>query len=817
MSFFFRIIPRSLQALLRTPSFAGTVIVVLGLGIAANTIIFALDDQLLLNPFPYRQPGQLVMIWEANPSRGGSAAKRVPVAWTNYAAWQAENHSFEAMEAYEIFLDYNLTGREIPEHLAAARATPGFFTMLGVNAAQGRTFSPGDDTPNSNPTIVITDAFAKKHFGSNSPLDQRLLLDGMPYTIIGVLPRKFHLPAFFEGISEYKPDIWLALPKVSSTDPPETAKRRRLVVWGRLKSNISLPRAREDMTAVAEQRRREDPDLNQGYGINVFPLEVENTDPDFRNDVRLFWLSAVVVLLLACSNLAGLMLIRGAAQKKDLAIMAALGANRWALISPILSESFILAVFAGIFGFLASYAGVHLITALKPSDIHSPERLTVNFHAFLFASGLSLVTVLIFGLIPARLTARNDITEVLKSTRSGRTPRSYARSVLISIQIAAALGLAIAAVLLVRSFRQVLAVDPGFRPQQVLTAHLSLSRQRYADVPGRARFCRQLQEKIQGLPGVESAALVDYMPLTAIRVTPFEIEGRPAPQPNAVPFTDFADVTPGFFSAMGIGVRQGRLFTEQDADADPPNMVVVNETLARQFWPNQDPVGSHIRRLSSSAGPPGPWQTVVGVFQDFRQSNVETPARPELLWPAKAFSEMTVVLRTATADPSSLSSPLQQTVWSLDHDQPLSQVQTLEQMITDMNSQRRFNMIAVGAFALFSILLTAVGMYGLVSSFISSQARGIGIRFALGARRKQVCLGLLRPAMLPVVAGIALGLGLSFLVKKILASVLFQIDPVDPMTYIGSSVVLVAILLLTSLAATIRAARVDPARVLREE
>jgi putative ABC transport system permease protein len=812
---FFRIIPHSLQALMRAPRFAGAVVLILGLGIAANTIIFALIDQLLLNPFPYRDPSRLVMIWEANPARGGIAAKRARVAWANFTAWQAENHSFEAMEAYEISLDYNLTGREIPEHLTAARATPGFFPMLGVNAAQGRIFSPGDDTPNVNPTVIVTDAFAKKHFGNGSPLNQRLLLDGAPYIVIGVLPREFHLPALFEGISEYKPDIWLPLPRVSNADPADMAKRRRLVVWGRLKPQISLAQTRADMTAVAEQRRREDPELNQGYGINVFPLDVENTLPEFRNHLRFFWLSALVVLLLACSNLAGLMLIRGAAQKKNLAIMAALGANRWGLIAPMLSESLILAVISGILGFAASYAGVHLITALKPSYILAPERLTIHFNAFLFTSGISIATVLIFGLFPATLTTRGNITDVLKSAVGGQRQRPYARSVLISIQVAAALSLSIAAILLVRSFQHVLRLDPGYRPEQVLTAHLTLPPQRYADVQSRTRFCRQLQEKTRGLPGVESAALVDYMPLYAIRLTPFEIEGRPVAQHNAAPFADFAHVTPDFFSAMGIGLRQGRLFTDQDAEADPPNVVIVNETLARQFWPNADPVGSHIRQLAAS-GSGGPWQTVIGVVQDFRQFNVETATRPELLWPGKAFAEMRVVLRT-TANPSTLSSLLQQTVWNLDHDQPVSDVETLEQKIGDFNSQRRFNMIAVGTFAGFSILLTLVGLYGLVSSFISSHIRDLGIRFALGAQRRQVCLSLLLPALWPVIAGIALGLILSFLAKRLIASVLFQTSPLDPLTYIVTTVVLMAILLLTSLSATLRAARVDPARVLRDE
>ena len=806
----------SLETLRRSPAFAIAAIVVLTLGIAANTIIFTLVDELLLNPFPYRQPDKLVMIWEANPARGGIAATRAPVAWANFHTWQAQNHAFEAMEAYEIFLGYNLTGRAAPEHVTAARATPGFFTMIGVNAAQGRTFLAGDDTPNGNPTVLLTYSFARKQFGDINPVNQRLLLDGAPYTITGVLPKQFHLPAFFEGVSEYKPDIWLPLPAVSATDPPDLAKRRRLVVWGRLKPDVSLAQARDDMKAVASHRRQEDPELNQGYDINVFPLDIENTQPDFRNDLRVFSLAALVILLLACTTIAGLMLTRATNRRKSLGIMTALGASRWSVISPILGESIILATLSGLSALLLSYGGIHLITSLKPSDIHGPERLALNIHAFLFTACISALTLLIFGLVPAWLVTRGNLSDSLKLTQTSLLGGSLTRNILLCIQVAAALSLTIAATLLIRSFQHVLEIDPGFRTVHVLTAHLSLPPQHYRTADDRTRFCRQLLENLRSLAGIEAAALVDYLPLTAIRVTPFEIESRPTPQHNQAPYVDFANVTPGFFDAMGITLEKGRFFTEQDAEADPTNVAIINEALARQFWPGADPLGSHIRRLFPSR-PPGPWQTVVGVVHDFRQFNPETPARSELLSPTKNLSDMTTVVRTATTNPLSVASSLQQAVWNLDHDQPLSDVQSLDEIVTSYNSQRRFNMLAVSAFAAFSIVLTIVAFYGLLSSLISSRIRDIGIRFALGASRSQVCFSVIRPALPAVIAGIALGLLFSYLGKQLITAVLYQVGPLDPPTYIMATGGLLVVLLLTSLAATLRAARVDPAIVLREE
>lgn len=812
---FFRSIPYSLRALMRAPSFTATAIIVLTLGITANTTIFTLVDQLLLNPFPYRDPQRLVMIWEANPTRGGLAAQRTPAAWSNFDAWRTENHVFDGMEAYEIFLGYNLTGRQTPEHLSAARATPGFFNMLGVNAAQGRTFLWQDDTPNAAPKVLLSEKFATKHFPAQNPLGQRLLLDGLPHTVIGVLPKNFHLPAFFEGLSEYKPDIWLPLRKVAANDPPQLATRRRLVVWGRLKPNVSLAQAREDMRNVAARRRQEDPELDQGFDINVFPLQVENTLPDFRNDLRVFSIAAATVLLLACLNLAGLMLIRAAARSKNFAIMAALGASRGALLSPILTETALLAVISTILGYLAAYGAIHFIAILKPNDINAPERLALNSHSLIFTSCLSILVILIVTLLSAQ-TIPDKMIHLLKSTTALIPRPSHLRSVLITVQIAAAVALTITAVLLIRSFHNVLNLDQGFATQGVLTAHLALPPQRYPTPDARSQFCQQLLSNVQTIPGVEAAALVDYLPFRAIRIIPFEIEGRPIPEPNAAPFTDFADVTPAFFTTVGITLRHGRLFTEQDAETDPPNVVIINQAFARQYWPNQNPIGSHVRRVSTN-GPPAPWQTVIGVVADFHQVNTETPARPELLWPAKALSEMTLILRTKNTNPLSLSSPLQQTVWNLDHDQPVSDIETLQEIVADYNSQRRFNMLTISAFAAFCVLLTIIGIYGLTASFISAHIREIGIRFALGARQLQVCLSLLRPTLLPVFAGIALGLLSSFLAKRLIAAVLFQTSPLDPLTCVTTPVLLLAILIITSLAATQRAARIDPVNVLRQE
>jgi putative ABC transport system permease protein len=813
---FFAALPYSLRALLRAPTFTITVVLVLALGVAVNTTIFAVVDQVLLKPFPYEAPNQLFMIWESNPALGGISANRLPATSLNFDAWRSQNHSFKAMEAFQIHTAYNLTGLKEPENLKAARATPGLFQMLGVNATWGRTFLPEDSIPGANPTVIVTHAFAQRHFGHSSPVGRILLLDDVPFTLIGVLPNEFHLPALYEGIAEYKPDVWVPLPALSVSDPPQLAKRHRLIVCGRLQGGVSLSQARSDMAAIADRLGKINPELNRGYGINVFPLDVENTDPDLRNELRVALLSGILVLLLACTNLAGLMLVRIASRRKISAIMAALGASRWRLIAPILAESVLLALAASVLAYLVSYAGVHWIVTLKPNDIHAPERLTVNWTSFTFNICVSMLTVLIFGGIPAWLTARSNLSDVLKSGSTVPSKRPVGRIFLVCGQVATALVLSIAAVLLVRSFQHLRQVDPGFRTRQVLTAHLVLPQKRYSNLSDRARFCRQLRDKLQLIPGVESVALVDNMPLYAIQYSAFEVEGKAIPDRNAAPSADHARVSPNFFQTMNVVLRRGRHFSDEDADTSPPNVAIINETVARQLWQNQDPIGRHIREMPFN-GPPGPWQTVIGVVGDFRQFNIETPARPEVFWPAKDFTSMTVAVRTGTNNPSTLSSSLQQAVWAVDRDQPISDVQTVEEMIRDFSSQRQFNMFVLTGFSFFSVVLAVVGLYGLITAFISGRLHDIGVRLALGAPRRQLCLSLVVRGLPAIVAGTILGLIFSLAMKGLIAHILFQVKPLDLQTYIVVPSILIGVLILTSLSAAVRAARLDPARILRDE
>jgi putative ABC transport system permease protein len=467
-------------------------------------------------------------------------------------------------------------------------------------------------------------------------------------------------------------------------------------------------------------------------------------------------------------------------------------------------------------GVLAAYGGIRLVVALKPGDMHAVERIVLDTHGLVFATLTFAVVVSLVALLPAWLTSRGDLSIALKQgpgLRITAKPRSLNRSILVSAEVAIALILAIGSTLLVRSFQRLLQVNPGFASQHILTAHLSLPFPRYSRSEDQTRFCDRLVQGLRSLPQVEAASLIDNLPLYAIHYAPFEIEGRPAAQPGDAPTADYANLTPNFFQTMGIPLRSGRLFTDADVQDDAGKVVIVNETLAHKLWPHEDPVGRHIRSLG---GAPTPWATIVGVVGDFVQFNVDTPPRPELFWPAKQMRDMSVVVKT-TGDPWIVSAAVKKTVWEVDKDQPISDVQTVEQILRHSTSQARFNMWFLTIFAGLGILLALVGVYGLISYLVSSRIRDIGIRLALGAQKKHVFLSLLRQTLPFVAIGIALGLGLSALFAKLMSGLLFHIAALDPVTYAIAPVAIFALMLLAVLFPARKATEVHPASVLRQE
>lgn len=801
----------SLRSLARVPAFACVTVLVLSLGIAINTVIFSVIDQFVLNPLPYKDPSALLMIWESNPSLGEPAGSRAPAAWSNFSEWRKQSQSFRAMEAFES-ANYNMTGRGDPEHVTAARATSGFFQMLGTNAETGRTFTPDDSRPGPEAVVLVTKAFEKTHFARKDAVGQKVVLDGVPHTVVGVLPKTFHLPLLLRGSYEYKPEVWVPIPETISAD---ASKYRRLFVFARLKQNASLTQARTEMLAIAKRLQQADPELNENYSTNLVPLGIENADPDFERALYILWAGGLGVLLLGCANLAGLMSVRAINRQRDLAIMKALGAPMSALIANVLTEGIILAIAAFFLAVLASYAGVSWIGTVKPGDLAGAERLGLNIKALLFAGGAFVCSIVVFALLPAWLSTRQPLNAALKGARTttGKDIGIVIRRVLLCGEVAIALVVAVGAMLLVRSFTNLLDVDPGFRAENVLTARLVLTPPYYTRDDARLRFCDELLNGLREQPMTESASLVDNFPLSSIRYTFFEIEGRPLPQ-SATPLTaDYANVTSDFFHTIGTPLHRGRLFVSEDMQRGAEPVAIVNETLANKFWPNHDAVGAHLRVVLPHR-PPEPWRRVIGVVGDFRQFNIDAPPRPEMFWPTRQFSDLTLVVRTKENTAFTLRE-IRRVVAAIDKQEPLSDVQTLQHMIDHSIAQRRFNTYLLGIFAWLSILLAVVGIYGLLSYVIASHNREIGMRLALGAQRMHIGRFVIAATLPFAIIGIVLGLLLSFLLKTFIAHLLFGVGALDPATYASVPAVMASLILSACLRPSWRAMHISPTDALR--
>jgi putative ABC transport system permease protein len=803
------------RALLREPVFILTVLLVLALGIGGTTAVFTVVDEILFSALPYDDPDHLAMIWEANSSQPEPAGSHIPAARENFDAWRKQSRSFKAIEGYRQ-TSLNLTGTGRPEHLAAARSTPGLLSIFGVRPMRGRLFLSQDAMPGNNRVVLLSYSFFKSHFETIQPLGQKLLLDGIPYVVIGVLPQNFHLPNILQGLFEFKPDLWIPLPPSSASDPPMTPRWRNLLTYARLNPGVSISQARLEMKGIAARLAQENPNLNSGYSANVFSLHYEDTDPDLRRALYVLWTTVTFVLLLGCGNLTGLMVLRNARRKKDIAIITALGASRSHLVKTIIFEGLLLTFVGSLLGIAASFGGLRLIVALKPGQIHSLERIALNGHSFLFTTLLFAGVTLLICLLPAWLGTRGDLVPALKQDGGsgiGGRHRFPVRSIFVSVQVAIALTLAISSLLLLRSFHSLLKVNTGFGAEHSLTAHLTLPNARYGAVNDRAQFCARLLENLRSLPEVESASLIDNMPLYAIRYAPFEVEGRPVTKPGDAPIADYANVRPGFFETMRIPIRAGRTFADQDTETDAGKVVIINETLARKMWPSQNPVGIHIRSLD---GGTGRWATIVGVVRDFVQFNVDTPARPELFWPAKQLSSMTVVVRTG-GNPSGIVPLLEKTIWNIDKDEPIADVQTLEEILANSRTQTRFNTVSISVFAALGILLAVVGVYGLIAYLVSSQTRDLGIRLALGAQRSHIFLSLLRQTLPFVFAGLLLGLTLSFIASRVMDTLVFGISATDPLTYVAASLMILALMFLTFLIPARKATHLPPTLAMRLE
>jgi putative ABC transport system permease protein len=799
----------ALRLLLRSPGYALTCVAVLALGIGANVAIFSVVNSIILRPLPYPDPARLVFLWERFPNMPDPPGGRIQVARKNYLEWRRQNTVFADMAAFREW-SLNESGVDHPEYISTGFASPSLFPMLGVKARVGRLFTGKEDQ-----VAVLTDGYFEKRFHRDpKALGKSIRLGGVTYTVIGVLPPKFHLPATWEGMDQLKPQVWAPLSRLWRTAADDT--QRQLLVTARLKPNVSLAQARTEMASIAKRLGSADPKLNEGWTVSVFPFAEEDTAPELHRALLVLLGAVAFLLLIACANLANLTLARATLRSREIAVRLALGSTRARVIAQLVAEAAIVSIAGAAAGLLLAQWCIQLMLKLEPPDIQRPELIEINLSVFAFAAAASILTTLLFGLAPAIAASRSDLNSALKAGGAwgASAARVRSRQFLIVVEVAMALVLVAGAGLMIRSLHEILSTGIGFETAHLTAAEIDLPEKRYPDGGSQSRFFRNLMDRARSIPGVTGVSVVDHLPLHSISVSNFYIAGRPEPKLDALPIADFAHVSPQYFSTLGLRLEAGRFFTDADLafnEKDKDGVGIVNQTFAKHFFNGEDPLGK--RLLSPDKNHV---TEIVGVVSDYSPMGVENGTRPQIFWPYLKVSHASLVVRAATA-PQSLTRAIQNAVKLLDKDLAESKVETLDEYLNYFQSQRKFNTLLLGIFAGLALVLAMMGIYGVLANLVASRVREIGIRMAIGATPADIGKLVLLQSMIPVVVGLAAGLAGSFVLGRFLEALLFRVRAHDPLTLGLAAFTIVLISPVAIFVPLRRATRVDCTVALREE
>ena len=804
MQFFWQDLRYGFRNLLRNPGFCAVAILALALGIGPNTAIFTMVNAVLLRPLPLPEPNRVVMIWGTLLKSGFD---QLPVSPADYLDWKRQSTSFEEMGAAFAIPEYglNVSGVGEPERVSAATASREFLPALGIKPIAGRNFLPEEDRPEGTPVMMISNAYWQRRFHSDpSAIGRSLTVDGKPRTIVGVVPH--HLGEIVAA------DLWLP----TAIDPKTTERQNHNYgIVALLKRGVTTAQARAEMSVIAQRLEREYPASNTGWGTTVFPLSEM-----FAGRIRpvlLVLLGAVgLLLLIACANLANLLLARAASREKEIAVRGALGAGRGRLIRQLLTENLVLAVAGGTLGLLLAVWSVNALRGVMPDMLPLLQHMSVNLPVLVFTLGLSVVTGLLFGLVPAWKAAHTDLNTSLKEA-AGRSESAGGsqriRGFLLALEVALAVLLSVSAGLLLRSFTRVTAVNPGVRVDNVLTMALSLPRVKYDTPLKRANFYKDLTEHLQSLPGVRSAGAVLFLPLRVsilsfrIGVNSFDIEGRPAPPKGQEPMADYRMATPDYFKTVGIALRQGRLFDNHD-DLNAKRVAVVNEAMVRKHFPNENPLG---RRIMGG-------HEIIGVVADAKLYGLDAPIEPAIYVPHLQHpgESMGLVVWTE-GDPASIAGAVRREILKLDPEQPISSVRTMEKVLSESLMLRRVSMLLLIVFAALALTLATVGIYGLTAYAVSRRTHEIGLRVALGASQSQVLRLVVVRSLATSLIGAAIGMAGAFQLTRALSAMLYGVTATDPLVFAGVPVLLVAVSVVASYLPARKAMRIDPLVALRYE
>ena len=796
-----------LRSLIKHPTFTAVCIVTLALGIGANTAIFTVVNAVVLRPLPFQDGDRLAMVWTTKDTN-----QEQPLSFADYNDLKNQTKTFSAVGAASPLWNFTLTGDGEPEPLQGMYVSASLFELLRVQPARGRNFTSDEDRAGGSPVTIISHSLWQRRFGSDqNVIGKQLTVSGVSTTVIGVMPAGFQLldPAA---------EIWIPL---SQNQFASSGRQVRLLsVVGRLGDGLKPVAANAELSAIANQWAGQYPDTNSGVGMRVVPMH-EQVVGKVRPALLLLLGAVALVLLIACANIINLMLVRSAARRKEIAVRAALGAGRMRLLRQLLTESITLSLLGGGAGILLGSWGVQALLALNPVPIPQYNEIRVDVIVLGFTLVASVMTGVLFGLAPAWQTLKFDLHSALKE--GGRTAiadRSQRRlsSLLVIAETAMAVVLLIGAGLLLKSFAHLLDVKPGFVTENVLTMQVGMPNVAYQEPQKRSAFLKQLETNLSGAPEVASVGVVTRLPLLSAlnNITTFlAIEGKEVPAGER-PEIDFRRASTGYFQTMGIPLLSGRLVTEQDV-INNTRSVLINEAMAKRFWPGEDPVGKRIS-TANSTGQQTQWQTIVGVVGSVRHLGLDVEPRPEIYYHTDTvppFSPV-VVIRTK-GDPQRLISIARAKVRELDRDVPISNVNTMEQLVAQSVAQRRFGMFLVGIFAALALVLAVIGIYGVVSYSVAQRTNEIGVRMALGASASDVLTMVLKNGMTLALIGVGIGLAAAFAATRLMAAMLFEVKPTDVATFAIVSVGLILVALLACYVPARRAMKVDPLVALRYE
>jgi putative ABC transport system permease protein len=803
----------ALRLLTKSPGFAAVAVLTLALGIGANTAIFTVADALLLRPLPYANPQRLMMVYETSIV---NRSEESVFSYPYFARLRDQQHSFSGISAYASD-DFDMTGRGEPRQISAGRVSWNFFDVLGVQPALGRDFFASEGQRGSNRVLMLSHQFWISEFGgARNVVGQSLMLDSLSYTIVGVLPANFVFTPLGSDTQ-----IWIPREFELNIATPEHIQAGMGYLEGvaRLAPGVSIEQAQSEMDVLHKEYCRDNPtrpDANPKWPLAVTPLQTMIV-ANIRAAVLILMGVVGVVLLIACANVASLLLSRALKRKKEIAVRTALGARRGVIVRQLLVESLLLAAISGLIGIFAGYAGTRGLLALNQDTVSQlGGGVSMDWRVLCFTIAISLVSGVLFGLAPALQLSKTDLNSVLRDEGRGSTGSRHVASsqnLLVVAQVALSMILLIGSGLLIRSFLQLMNVNPGFDPRNVLTMRMNLSPSKYGTNAQMVSFYNEVLRQMQSLPGVRAAAISSALPPTPTRSAPILAEGQPAVPLPQRPDANIETISPDYAKVLRVPLERGREFSADD-NQTKPTVAMVNQAFVRRYWPNENPIGKHIW-LGTIATP----VEVVGVLGDEKNNGISGEPAPEMLlpFPNLPWSHLRLSLRTAGGDPMALVPAVRQRLARIDSVQPITEVQTLEQILAQSRAQSRFTVLLFGIFSGVALVLAIVGIYGVISYAVVQRTHEMGIRMALGADKKDIFRLVIGRGLKLAGIGIAIGLVAPFTLTRLMSSLLYKVSPADPLTIIGSAILFLAAALLASYIPARRASRTDPMVALRYE